>query len=300
MSNTRIRPSVLGVLLLTLLTACDSQGKILKKERSLYQNIRVEQTEDIRCLKFSLKRKSKNQSCINVSNPDQLVFTYTRFLLASLLLNEQPENILIIGLGGGTLSNTLHQLFPKSRIDNVEIDPAVIRVARDYFDFKENSQIRAIAEDGRIFIKRAARRGSRYDLIILDAFNGDYIPEHLMTREFLAETRGLLSPTGVVAANTFATSKLYDHESVTYQAVFGDYFNIRSRDSGNRVILAASGPLPTPEQLSRRAEALDTRLQRFDVDILAIRDLMNTRPDWNTEARLLTDQYAPANLLQSR
>src|ERR1044072_4356923 len=96
--------------------------------------------------------------------------------------------------------------------------------------------------DGRVFVKRAIREGRRYDLIMLDAFDHEYIPEHLLTREFLQEVNSLLAPGGVLAANTFSSSRLYDHESVTYAAVFGSFYNLK-RD--NRVILAMKGGLPS-------------------------------------------------------
>lgn len=285
---------------LWLLLAVESNSKTLTVERSLYRNIRVIEEGGIRCLTFSLKDKLTNQSCINTLEPDHLVFPYTKFLLGSLLLNDAPRHILIIGLGAGTLSNSLHRLLPASHIDNVEIDPAVIKVARQYFGFNEQPHIGTFAVDGRIFIKRALRQGKRYDLIILDAFNGDYIPEHLMTREFLQETRQLLSQEGVLAANTFAASQLYDHESVTYQAVFGEFINIRSPDSGNRVILAGVAKLPALEQLEEQAHHWQKPLRAINVDMVEIHRLMTTEPDWDLNARILSDQYSPANLLRSR
>ncbi len=54
--------------------------------------------------------------------------------------------------------------------------------------------MRVFEQDARVWVKRAATAPKRYDLIMLDAFNGDYIPEHLMTREYLAETRANCSP----------------------------------------------------------------------------------------------------------
>ena len=60
-------------------------------------------------------------------------------------------------------------------------------------------------EDGRVFAKRMGKQGIRYDLVMLDAFDHEYIPEHMLTREFLLEIKGLLTPQGVLAANTFAT-----------------------------------------------------------------------------------------------
>jgi len=110
----------------------------------------------------------------------------------------------VAGLGGGTLPTALAALLPDVRIDVVEIDPAVVKVARTYFDFQENERVRVHIRDARVFVKRALQRGRQYDLVILDAYSGDYIPEHLMTAEFLDETRRLLAPGGAVAANTFA------------------------------------------------------------------------------------------------
>jgi spermidine synthase len=121
-----------------------------------------------------------------------------------------------------------------------------------------------------------------------------------MTQEFLEEVRTLLGDRGVVAANTFAISDLYDHESVTYAAVFPHFFNMKINAAGNRVILASTAPLPDRAQLEQRAAALAPALARYGIDFDELLPLMSTDVDWDTEARVLTDQYAPANLLQSR
>ena len=110
-------------------------AEVIHQERSLYRNIFVEDSGDLRCLKFSVKRETSNQSCIYKSDPNKMVFTYTKLAFSGLLLKPNPNRILIVGLGGGTLSNTFHQLFPEAIIDNVEIDPAVVKVAKQYFDF---------------------------------------------------------------------------------------------------------------------------------------------------------------------
>ncbi|WP_286270403.1 spermidine synthase [Thalassotalea hakodatensis] len=278
-----------------------TKADIVHQERSLYRNILVEDNYDVRCLKFNVKTSKTNQSCLYKSEPQKLVFNYTKLLFSSLLMLEKaPENILIIGLGGGTMSNTLHRLYPESRIENVEIDPAVIKVAREYFGFYENDHVTSKVQDGRIFIKRAGLKNEQYDWIILDAFNGDYIPEHLLTKEFLEETKKLLSPKGVLAANTFSISKLYEHESATYHAVFGDFFNVRNRNNSNRIILTTKADLPTESYISKRAKALQQQLKPFDVDIIDITTYITSTADdkdWPDDTKILTDQFSPANLL---
>ncbi|ASP47513.1 spermidine synthase [Cognaticolwellia beringensis] len=294
---------LIGVVTSLLISAALStpvMAKTIHSERSLYRNILVEEKNGLRCLKFNVRSTKTQQSCMLVDDPQRLVFNYTKMLFSSLLINPNPERILIIGLGGGTMSNTLHQIYPKATITNVEIDPAVIKVARNYFSFFENDHITAVAQDGRIFVKRESIKKQQYDWIILDAFNGDYIPEHLMTQEFLQEAKNLLSDNGVLAANTFSVSDLYNYESATYKSVFGDFFNVRNNRNSNRIILASTKPLPTNDIIAARAIELSEKLSLFDVDITEISRQMTstaTSQDWPEGSPLLTDQYSPANLL---
>jgi spermidine synthase len=275
-------------------------ARIVHKERSLYSNIIVQQGGSVLCMQFTIRSDQRNQSCFDRNRPKHMVFPYTRMMMGSLLLDPAPERILMLGLGGGTLPMALDEVLPEAHLDVVEIDPAVTRVARDFFGFAPSERVKVIAEDGRVFVKRAVQRGERYDLVMLDAFNGEYIPEHLMTREFLEEVRKLLTEDGVLAANTFSISDLYDHESVTYAAVYGTFFNLNPDQSGNRVVLASTGALPGKAVLEARARELAPKVAPFGVDVDELLQMIDTKVDWNTTVRVLTDQYAPANLLQRR
>lgn len=273
---------------------------VIHEERSLYRNIIVDETRDLRCLKFNTKSSQTSQSCMYKNDPDKLVFNYTKLTFASLLVTDNPKNVLIIGLGGGTLSNVIHELYPAANIHNIEIDPAVLKVARDYFNFIETDNVTSSVQDGRIFIKRAAIKKQKYDWIILDAFNGDYIPEHLLTKEFFEEVKSVLADGGVIAANTFSSSKLYAHESATYHSVFGDFINVSRPNRSNRIILAGVNTMPTEAQINQRIKVLNPRLKKYDVDLKVIRTYMQSsknNQDWPANTKVLTDQYSPANLL---
>ena len=285
--------------LLAGIAAWPVDARVIHRERSLYQTILVEKTGTTVCLKFSVRRNQRNQSCIDQRRPRDMVFAYTRMMMAALLLNPSPRRVLVVGLGGGTLPTAMARIYREAAIDAVEIDPAVVTVAERYFGFVATDRLRVHVQDARAFVKRAARNGETYDLLMLDAFNSDYIPEHLMTREFLLEARSVLTEDGVLAANTFASSRLYDHESATYNDVFGPFFNLRLRDSSNRVILAARQPLPDVLRLQRRAAELNELLRPFGVDIRSYPKHLLSKADWDTSARVLTDQYSPANLLRA-
>jgi len=270
--------------------------RLLHAERSLYRQVLVYEDASSRCLCFTRQCAIGRQSCLDLAQPDRLVFMYARMMLGALLLNPEPHEVLIIGLGGGSLPQALAQLLPQAQIDLVEIDPAVVRVAGDYFSFHATAHLHVYTEDGRSFVRRTARGPRRYDLIMLDAYDHQYIPEHMLTEEFLREVRSLLRPGAVLAANTFSNSRLYDNESVTYARVFGTFFNLRR---GNRVILARLGALPAAETLRANAALLAPAFKPLGVAPAELLELYSQRVDWNSKARVLTDQYAPANLLNA-
>jgi spermidine synthase len=294
-------PALLMLLVCAItLTALPVQAQIIHRERSVYSTILVDKQGPIICMQFNVRRDQRNQSCFNERRPKEMLFPYTRMMMASLLVNPEPKRLLMLGLGGGTLPLALDELYPELHQDVIEIDPAVTRVAREFFGFAPSSRVNVVAQDGRVFVKRALQKDERYDLIMLDAFNGEYIPEHLMTREFLEEVRGLLTDGGVLVANTFSISELYEAESATYAAVYSPFFNLKPNDSGNRVIIARNGPLPDRAELEARAERLAPSLERFGISFRELLPLMVTETDWPADAAILTDQYAPANLLQNQ
>ncbi len=278
-------------------------AEILHKERSLYSNVMVTRAGNTLCLLFNVRSNRRNQSCMDTKYPKKMIFAYTKMSMVSLLFAPDPQHILVIGLGGGTLPTAFNQLYPQARIDVVEIDPAVTRVARDYFAFNPTSHVKVFDQDARVWTKRANLLDRRYDIIILDAFNGEYIPEHLMTQQYLEETKSLLTANGVLVANTFSISDLYDHESATYAAVFGKFINFKIPESANRMVVVPGKSVPE-EQLLTRANALRNTLAPYNVPIRRYSRILirqrDRRPDWDPAARPLTDQFAPANLLQSQ
>ena len=285
---------------LLLISAASYGDVVVHREKSLYRNIVVSEKAGKRCLIFSIKRQERNQTCIDINDPTHIVFPYVRMIFAGLLVNPEPTRGLMIGMGGGTISSVLTSVYPDLTMDLVEVDQAVVNVATEYFGFRKTDQIDVHVTDGRVFTRRALLKKEQYDLIILDAFTGEYIPEHLMTVEFLEDIKSLLTPGGVVIANTFWGSSLYHHESVTYSTVFGPIFSLKMPGTGNRVIVAGRADLPDSKTLMENAMMLKLSFERYKIDLRKYVPNMNRDPDWKTNKRPLTDQYAPANLLRGR
>jgi len=286
----------LPMMLLLAATLAAAEQKLLHEERSLYREVLVYEDDGERCMCFTRQCRIGRQSCILLDDPKRFALNYTRLALGGLLFASptDPQRVLIIGLGGGTIPTALRGLLPQAQIDVAEIDPAVTEVAQKYFGFHKDANLQVFEMDGRVYVKRAIREGRKYDAILLDAFDQEYIPEHMLTREFLDEAKTLLAPGGVLVGNTFSSSKLYDHESTTYAAVFGTFFNLKT---ANRVIVARPAGLPTDAQLRVRARQFAPALRGLGVDVDVLLPLFTTQVDWDTSARVLTDQYSPANLL---
>ena len=293
MSARALLAAASGLAVAFALAAPEAVAAELHTERSLYRNIVVFEDDGIRCMRFG-RVIGGRQTCQSLTEPDRMVFDYTRMMMAALYLNPSPQRILVIGLGGGTLPRALQKLLPAAKIDAVEIDPAVVRVAGKYFGFVPGPRTEVFEEDGRVFAKRMGKQGIRYDLIMLDAFDHDYIPEHMLTREFLLEIKALLTPNGVLAANTFASSKLYDLESATYFSVFGQFYRLKG---GNRVILIRQNGLPERDEINRNADALEAKFAPLGTGKESLLPMLGIESGWPRNTRVLTDQYSPSNLL---
>ena len=125
---------------------------LVHSERSLYREVLVYEDGAERCMCFTQRCRVGRQTCMNTRAPERFVMNYTQMMMSSLFLVPEPRSILIIGLGGGTLPRALTRIVPNAKLDVVEIDPAVTRVAKQFFEFKPNEHTNVIEADGRVFV----------------------------------------------------------------------------------------------------------------------------------------------------
>jgi SAM-dependent methyltransferase len=109
-----------------------------------------------------------------------------------------PIRVGVIGLGPGTLATYGR---PGDHYTFYEINPLVIRLAGTEFSFLRDSlaEISIVQGDARLTLERQPPQG--FDVLAVDAFSGDAIPVHLLTREAFAAYFRQLTPGGVVAVN---------------------------------------------------------------------------------------------------
>jgi len=279
-------------------------GQLIYSRNTLYHRVFVSQRGSVMTLQFGNRDPSLMQSQVDLSNLRRQMHEYSMLTFASLLYKPEPKRLLVIGLGGGVIPREMSHYCPELRVDVVEIDPEIPAIAERYFGFHAGDRIKVHVMDGRVFVRKQLREDPvpKYDIVVLDAFNSDYIPFHLMTREFLQQVKGVLADDGVVAANVFYTNRLFDAELATFHDVFEtcqSYMGARSTNA----ILIAGGPqvtaLTLAEAHKRSADVQERLGLAFDMrTVVAARLRPQVAPD--STVRVLTDDRAPVNRLRSQ
>lgn len=122
-------------------------------------------------------------------------FPYVAVVDLARELFEQPGEMLLIGLGGGTVARNYAR--DGWQVDAVEIDPVVTGMAHQFFGLRKD-ECQVHEEDGRQFLLTTTRR---FDVIVMDAFGSSSIPFHLVTREAFDLIRSRLKEGGVLVMN---------------------------------------------------------------------------------------------------
>jgi len=226
-------------------------------------------------------------------NSRQSTYEYPYFLqYLSRALVPQGERCLMIGLGLGVVPNWLER--QGVRCDVVDINPSVVAVAREYFDFHISGDM--VIEDARYFLNATEQR---YDYIVLDVFSGDITPAHLLSVEALTLMRERLQPGGVLAVNligsikheTYMTASVVKTLAVAFDQV-AVYPAFDPRESaqgvGNLVIMAYQGA-------ERRLQLDRSTINGHHSLLPLLRTQMGQRFNFPTDtpAMVLTDAYNP-------
>jgi spermidine synthase len=278
--------------------AAEEQTVVRYDRESKYYRIRVIDypNEGRRCLHFSRSRGI--QSSMVLEDHIMLDLRYSKSMIAAMALHPAPKDVLLVGLGGASIPKFIQKHFPDAKLDIVEIDPDVVKVCQEWFDFKGTPNTRVIVMDGRMYLKRSPKQ---YDIIMLDAYAADRIPFHMTTREFVEQAKGRLKPGGIIATNLWehAVNRFYYAELRTYQTLFPQLYLCRAGDSGNMILFATLDEKPvTKEDWAKRADALPGA-KNFGFDLAdQTRREYECLTSMKIAESVLTDDMAPVDTLR--
>ena len=198
------------------------------------------------------------QSFMSRKDPDKLVLGYTRTMMAFLLLHPTPARISMIGLGGGSLAKYCYRHLANTKVVAIEIDPAVIALREQFQIPPDDERLEVICADGAEYV---ANQNARPDVILVDGFLADGMPEQLGTADFYAACYARLADNGVLVANYLESDPDIPLYLEQVSTAFGKSMSLSvAEDSANYTLFAWKGPnkLPSLDALLARARALET------------------------------------------
>ena len=276
-------------------------AKTLLQKDTFYHRIRIEEDDEARYMYFDRTL----QSAMNLKDPTSLRLIYSRYTSLGFAFRPDAKRILIIGLGGGSIPKKIQKEFPNIEIDAVEIDPEVIKMAKDFFNVKESNNLHLHAQDGRLFLTRTQ---NQYDIILLDAYFTDAMPFHLTTKQFFEVAQKKLTPNGIIVANlisavTGPSGRIARAFVRTQKQIFPQTYVFAARrpdnvslDTIQNVIVVATRDKQRLEikEIVKRATAIDRGLFPDPIQDIAVAYFDKPLPE---DVPILTDDYAPTDNL---
>ncbi|NQV55585.1 MAG: fused MFS/spermidine synthase, partial [Rhodospirillales bacterium] len=167
------------------------------------------------------------------------MYTYALEILARNFV-PKAERAVVLGLGAGVVAKGLKRA--GLRVSAIEINSDVVAAAKSHFGF-DGAGIDIKIQDARTFARRCS---NQYDIVVVDLFLGDNIPDYLLTRQFFADLRRCVRPGGAVVMNAFFDDE--DEEPnrrmrATLKSAFPAVVQFGDA-SGNVFLVGATGPMP--------------------------------------------------------
>jgi len=295
-SFARWRAALVAVGLLSAIPAlADDERQLVESKESLYNNIYVYKEGDFYAMTFGYNRKIYTESIYNSKDDRDLPVVYTRYMTATLMYAKDVHSILEIGFGGGRTSWYLHRFLPGVSVTSVELDPEVEALAKKYFGIKDEPNFHLVNQDGRLFLQHSK---DKYDIVLIDAYRGPFVPFHLLTKEFYQLVKDHLAPGGVIGQNVEPSTMLFDSAVKTIQSVFPqtDFYVAE----GNVVTIAYDGPPRDQADLAKAAKQRQTELNlRYPLPAMLAQRRGLDPKTIDAGAKVLTDDFAPVEALKA-
>jgi spermidine synthase len=294
----------LGALLCGWSAGAQEEKQVIFERISAYHHIQVYDQRGVRTLSFN----GSWETTMSLTNPLTGHFEYTEYFQMPFLWNPDIKTVLMAGLGGGSTQRAFQHYFTNVTADTVEIDPAVVEVAKKYFTVTESPILRIHTNDARFFL---AHTTSKYDVILMDAYStearfGSSLPPTLVTKEFFALASAHLTTNGVLAYNVIgqiagSREKLLGALYRTLNQVFPQVYLFPADESQNVVFIATKSPERFTADRARQAGDALIRSGRVTLPAFAKRvGNFWTRPMPNLDSALiLTDDKCPIESLMS-
>lgn len=217
------------------------------------------------------------QSSMRKDAPFDLEVSYTQTMMGFLLLHPAPKEILIVGLGGGSLPKYCYHYLPDCRVTTVEINQAVIALRDEFAIPPDDARFCVVHADAAEYL---AACPDSADVILLDGYDADGIPAALASQVFFDQCAQALRENGVLAANLCESDALLEVcHSRLCMAFDNRVMKARSETDCNKIVFALRREqMPHVRQLQDRAVALEA-VHHINFQSMAAQMRASIRPD---------------------
>jgi len=244
-----------------------SKSMLLKRltERS-YDKPFVQDCGPLRYLHFDLDNV---QSVMRHDDPAALCLAYTRKMMMFLLFNAEPQRILLLGLGGGSLAKFCYRFLPNTAITVLEIDPNVLALREEFQVPPNDDRFRVMLGDGVAYVARCfprgrARHSAHQDVILVDACDRNGLSPTLSAPRVYADLRRSLTADGVLVMNVCGEQVEVESHIARLRGVFGErLISLPAKEDGNLIVLGFRNEPDRWDgaELDRRARQLEARFE---------------------------------------
>jgi len=146
-----------------------------------------------------VEEKGTNKLLVNGSRQSgEYIKELWEHAFRSFGLPSNIQNILVLGVAGGTVIHLLHAMYPDAKITGVDIDKTMIDIGKKYFGLGSVPGLSLVTDDAKNYIQNNRKQ---WDMIVIDLFVGASIPPFVGEETFLLQMKKYLSSKGNILIN---------------------------------------------------------------------------------------------------
>ncbi|CAK1603562.1 unnamed protein product [Parnassius mnemosyne] len=210
----------------------------------------------------TIKKKNKTKTVIDFG----YISMYHSFMCVCVQLgNTDTAKVAVLGLGGGSLCMFLKKCFDKVQVTAVDLDPAMLDVAKKHFELETDERLQVQIKDGVDFLKDEAKSGHQYDAVMFDMDSKDRTlglscpPRQFLDEDVLADVKTILSNDGHFILNLVCRdTKLQESILETLKRHFKHLISVKLYEEVNEIVFATnSNKLYTMDNLEAAVKSLN-------------------------------------------
>lgn len=249
-----------GVMRLLEPRGTDIPQLLLRLRAGEYASPFVFDDGTIRRLHFDMRYV---QSEMSLARPDTLNLAYTRKMMTFMPFMPSPAHVVIVGLGGGSLTKFCYRQLPNTRVTTVEIDQRVISFGELFQLPGEDERMRIVHADAADYF---AGNAEFCDVVLLDGCDKDGVAPALCDPGFHRSLHARLRPQGMLVMNLIGQTRAAEAVRRLIATIYaGPAMVMEVRNGGNHLLFAFKNRHFVPDWALLRLQAKQL-LQRHGLD----------------------------------